>query len=188
MQSFNERLTNKSKFKRNSIFDNSGRFNSNNIKKFDFASGLKSKDIKNLNFINYANNENEEAYCIVKNLYYSCISEDYDFFNDLAIDELHPGYRLDRLLDIISIIQNKKYTINDMPYIFKTRYKKHDKLRIYVKQSRNNLSVVLIDLYHLGIFSKNYDNGKVKFIPIQKLYKYHSQNFIKLDDLKLREE
>ena len=188
MQKFSDRLKKESDFRKSNIFGKKGRFNFQTIKKVDFENGLKSKDLKNLYFINFAGDENESAYCLVKELYSFCLAGNYDFLNTLIIDDLDKGYKVDRLLDIISNIQGKKYTSGDMTSIYKTRYQDHKELRIYIKRSRNNLSVILIDLYHLGIFSKVYENGKAKIIPLYKKYRRYQHNSVMLDDLKKLKE
>ena len=184
MQKFSDRLKATSELSKPSIFDNKGRFDSNVVKRIDFDSGPKSKNLEEYYFTNFYGNENESAYCLIKELYSFCCNGDFEFLNELKISELRKSDRIDRLLKILSEIQDKKYSEKDLFSIYKTRYKNHDELRIYIKRSRNNLSVILLDLYHLGIYSAIYKKDKMEVVPLKKLYRRHIRNTLKLDDLK----
>ena len=61
MQKFSDRLKATSELSKPSIFDNKGRFDSNVVKRIDFDSGLKSKNLEEYYFTNFYG-----TWCIVK--------------------------------------------------------------------------------------------------------------------------
>ncbi len=154
-----------------------------NFKSFDFKKGLKSIDYKEEKFINKASCETEFGYDAVINMYFSFLNGDYSFLDDFIGDEILNDYKADRLLKIISKVQRTKYSSNDLRKIFKFKYINDAKLHFYIKESRGNLSLLLIDLYHMGIYGENIVNHKVRTIPMEKIYKKYKSNKCMLDDI-----
>lgn len=99
-------------------------------------------------------------------------------------EELKPNYKVLRLLNILQEIQGRKYSEKDCPYILKLNSLKDAKLHFYLWKSRNNLKLILIDLYHLGIFGRRYICGKENFINIERLYRHHRKNNCDLAEIK----
>lgn len=153
------------------------------IKKFNFENGLKSIDYPEEHFINKAKNESEEPFYAIFNMFILYKDGDYSFLNDFLGDELQQNCRTDRLLKIINKVQRKKYKNNDLPNIIKLKYKSIKGVYFYVKISRNNASLILIDLYHLGIFGMLNDNGKKRVVPIERQYRHHKNNMCDLDKI-----
>ena len=57
-------------------------------------------------------------------------------------------------------------------------------LHFYFKKSRNNLNLILIDLYHLGIYGSLFKNKKEQILPIDRIYRKNKNNVIDLAKLK----
>lgn len=174
---------------RNNRFDKKNtRFQKSNINTFNFENGLHSiKDIKN-NFINFAKSENEEEYNEVVNDYICFLNRDNSFLNNYIGDEIIPGYRADRLLSILSIVNKQKYKQQDLPSIIKLKNNHHPKLHYFIKKSRNNFKLILVDLYHLAVFGEKIVKGKTKIIPIEKIYRKNKDNTINLEIIKKLKE
>ena len=153
------------------------------IKDFNFEKGLISKNDKENMFINYAKYGDEEVYNLVMDYYIRYLSGDYSFLDEFEVDELTYGDRVERLLEIIKNVQNTKYSKSDLQYTIKMKNIKNKALHFFVKSSRKNLSLVLIDLYHLGIYGTHYVNGKIQKSSIEKIYKRNKQNEIDLKHL-----
>ena len=168
---------------RHNRFSENTSFGKYKIKKFDFENGLKSIDYPEEYFINKAKDENEESFYAIFNMFISYKDGDYSFLDDFLGDELQQNYRTDRLLNIINKVQRKKYKNSDLPNIIKLKYKSIKGVYFYIKVSRNNASLILIDLYHLGIFGMLNDNGKKSVIPIERQYRYHKNNMCDLDTI-----
>lgn len=163
------------------------RFNSNTtfepfyFKKFDFEKGLKSINNKKLLFTNNAKDETEDTFNSVLNMYLSYLENDLSFLtDDFLADEILLGDRAIRLIKIISEIQKTKYTKNDLKNIIKLNNKNNPALHFFVKLSRNNLNLVAIDLYHMGI----YGDKKGVTIPMERIYKRHKKNNCGLERIK----
>lgn len=67
------------------------------------------------------------------------------------------------------MVQKTKYTIFDS---------------FFVKCSRDNFSIILIDLYHMGIFGEKKVNGKYVTISLESVYKSKKNNRCKLEEIK----
>ena len=159
-------------------------FDSSSISKISFEQGLVSKNIKDFQFVNYANSQDEIVYNIVVDCYIRFLEKDYSFIDEFEMDELTEGYRVDRLLDIINTVQNSKYTKKDCQYILKMKHNVEKPLHFYFKKSRNNLNLILIDLYHLGIYGSLFKNKKEQILPIDRIYRKNKNNVIDLAKLK----
>jgi hypothetical protein len=155
-----------------------------NFENFNFEKGLKSINSKKLYFINNASSESEEVYDYIINVYLMFLDKDYSFFDEFVCDELIPDYKADRLLNIIKEVQNVKYRRKDLQNIFKLKNNKDKKLHFFIRKSRNNLSLILIDLYHMGVYGDNIVNGVARTIPMEKIYKRYKNNEVKLDKIK----
>ena len=145
----------------------------------DFEFGLISKDIEKYHFINYADSQDDEAYNYILDYYVSYLSGDYSFINYFDFDDegISPGYRADRLFGIIKEIQKIKYTNKDCKHI----------LNLFFSYHNDNLKLILVDLYHLGIYGTRYIDGKINEISIERKYKHHKRIKTKVDlaDIKL---
>lgn len=161
------------------------KFGISSIKTFDFEFGLKSKNLPDCNFTNFANSQDEEVYNLVMDYYISYLNNDYSFLDsDFEMDELDPGYRAERLFDIIAAIQRIKYQKKDCRHILKMNNNKNPELHFFIRRNKNNLKMLLIDLYHLGIYSRLYGKkGKAILVPIEKKYKRYRKNDIDLSEL-----
>lgn len=167
-----------------------GRFSKNSfsissIKSFNFEFGLKSNNLPNLYFTNFASSQDEEVYNLVLDYYISYLNNDYSFLDsDFEMDELDPGYRAERLFDIIEAIHKIKYGKKDCEHILKMNNTKNPELHFFITRNKNNLKMLLIDLYHLGIYARIYGkSGKSILIPIEKKYRRHKKNDINLSEL-----
>lgn len=154
------------------------------IKSLDFEKGLKSLDSPKDYFINMASSQDEKVYDDVTNMYIQYLDNDYSFLEDFLVDELLYDYKTERLLKILQKVQKNKYSVYDLKYIFKLNNKKNPELHFFIKNSRGNFSILLIDLYHLGIFGKKNTNGKSLIIPLEKIYKRKKNNKCKLENIK----
>lgn len=159
-------------------------FNSSSVNKVNFERGLISKKNKKLNFVNYANNQNEKVYNIVIDYYIRYLENDYSFIDEFEMDELSGGERVDRLLDIINYVQNTKYSRKDCQYILKMKHNEEKPLHFYFRRNKSNLSLILIDLYHLGIYGSLFKNGKEYVISVERIYRRNKNNEIDLTELK----
>lgn len=159
-------------------------FDKSNINRINFERGLISKNIKEFNFVNYANSQDETIYNIVVDYYIRYLGGDYSFIDEFEMDELKPNYRVDRLLDIINSIQKLKYSTKDCQYILKMKHNEEKALHFYFKRNKNNLSLLLIDLYHLGIYGSLFKNGKEYVVPIERIYKKNKHNKVDLSQIK----
>ena len=148
----------------------------------EFNGGLISKDLPPLYFTNYAESELDAGYNIMMDYYIRYLDGDTSFIDDFYFDEegISKGYRAERLLKIIKSIRNIKYTSKDYPFILKMNHKHNDTLRLFWSHHNNNLKLLIVDLYHLGIYGK--PNNKP--VPIQKLYKSKKNNTVSLERIK----
>lgn len=165
-------------------FEKNPRFVSVKIKKINFEKGLVSKDLPDLYFINKAKDENESAYNTILDMYMSYLENDYSFMDNFSFDELLPDYKTERLLEILKYVQKTKYSINDLKSIFKLNNKENKELHFFVKKSRDNISILLIDLYHLGIYGERIINGKVNPISLKSIYKSKCKNQCELEKIR----
>lgn len=157
-----------------------------NIKSFDFERGLKSKDIPENHFTNFAKSQNDEAYDITLRYYMRFLDKDYTFLDEFHVDEeLTYNYREDRLFEIINNIQKVKYTKKDCHKIIKMKNVYDKGLHLYLYKNNDNYSILLIDLYHLAIFGRKIENGKEHITPIYKQYRWYKDNVYPLDDIKI---
>jgi len=155
------------------------------IKKFDFNRGLKSISSKKLLFINKASSEDEDVYDIVLNAYILYLEGSYNFLDDFVGDEIIPDDKATRLLDIINSVQKTKYDIKDLTRIYKLNHKTKKDLHFFIKKSKNNFSLLLIDLYHMGIFGINYEhNHKGISESMEKKFKRYKNNDVELERIK----
>lgn len=155
-----------------------------NISKFDFEKGLISKNDKENNFTNFFKCKEELGYELIEEYYIRFLDNDYSFLDEFEVGYLTSGDRVNRLFDIIKSVQKIKYKNKDLAYIIKLNSVRDKKLHFYIRQNRNNLSLILIDLYHLGIFGEYYINGKPQKSSIGKLYKRNKNNKIDLAEFK----
>jgi hypothetical protein len=165
-------------------FKSNTKFNSIRFENFDFKKGLKSINSKDLYFINMASNESEEVFDYIVNTYLNFLNGDLSFLDDFIADELLQDYKADRLLEILKKVQKVKYNRKDLCNIYKFRNLTDEALHFYIRKSRSNLSLILIDLYHMGIQGDKIVNGKAITIPMEKRYKMHRNNTIDLDRIK----
>lgn len=154
------------------------------ITNFDFESGLISKNDEVNQFINYLKYNNELGYEIIEEYYLKYLYNDYSFLNEFELYELTPGDRVDRLLSIIKNVQKIKYKEKDLPYILKLNSMRDPKIHFFIRRNKKNLKLILIDIYHLGIFGTHYINKKPQKTSIEKIYKRHKENKIDLADFK----
>lgn len=152
--------------------------------KFDFDRGLVSINDKENMFINYFKYNDEQGYEMIEDYYINFLYGDYSFLNDFEIDYLRPSDRVDRLLQIIKNIQGIKYKKEDLQYILKLNNLKDKRIHFFVRVNKNNLSLLLIDIYHLAIYGEHYINGKFQHNSIEKTYKRYKNNEISLEELK----
>lgn len=157
---------------------------STDINKFDFEKGLISKNDEKNKFVNFFKYKDEIGYQIVEEYYIKYLYDDYSFLDDFILCELTQGNRTDRLLDIIKNIHGTKYKNSDLQYIFKLNNVKDKRIHFFIKKSRNNITLLLIDLYHLGIFGTLYIKGKPQHNSIEQTYKRYKNNKIALDEFK----
>lgn len=118
------------------------------IKPLDFEKELKSLVSPKDYFINMASSQDEKVYDDATNMYIQYLDNDYSFLEDFLVDELLYDYKTERLLKILQKVQKSKYSVYDLKFHF------------FIKNSRGNFSILLIDLYHLGIFGKKYTKEK----------------------------
>lgn len=173
---------NNSRFQRNQ-FERPQKYEEYNIT--DFSFGLKSKNIKSQHFTNFAKSYDDDAYDSVLQYYIQYLEQDYSFIDDFEFDEdgIDKGYRVDRLFEIIKEIQKIKYTNKDCRYILKMKNIYNKELHLYFSYHGNNLKLILVDLYHLGIYGDRKIDGKSKPINIERLYKHHRNNDCNLADI-----
>ena len=153
------------------------------FKTFDLINGLKSKNLNDLKFTNLANNESENVFNMVFEMLIKHQMGDNSYLDDFVMDEIYNNYRSDRLFDIINRIQKTKYKDKDLLSIRKLNCKLDPNLHFYIKISKNNAKVILIDLYHLAIYGDLIKNNKRITIPIEKLYRRHRKNSVSLERL-----
>lgn len=166
---------------RKNRFNSSTTFEPYYFKNFDFEKGLKSIKNKKLLFINKAESETEDVFNSVLDMYLFYLDNDLSFLtDDFLVDEILWNYRAERLIEIINEIQKTKYKKNDLKNIIKLNNKTNPALHFFVKLSRNNLSLVAIDLYHMGI----YGDKKGVTIPMERIYRQHQNNDCGLERIK----
>ena len=163
---------------------NSKKFNIESIGKFDFERGLISKSDDNLYFTNFLKEANEQGYQLVEEYYIRFLENDYSFLDEFEVNEVTKGFRADRLLKIIKLVQKAKYKETDLPYIIKLNSVRDKRFHLYIRVNKNNLSLILIDIYHLGIFGEYYVNNKPQNASVEKIYKRHKNNSINLSEFK----
>lgn len=166
-------------------FKKNTRFDSSPIKSFNFKKGLKSIDLSQEHFINKASKPEEKGYDAVTDMYLQHLENDYSFIDDFLSDELLFDFKAERLLRILNAVQKTKYKKTDLKSIFKMKNKNNPELHFYIKKSRDNYSVLLIDLYHLGIYGdKILPNGKRVPISLESIYKSKKNNCYDLEKIK----
>lgn len=164
-------------------FKSDTRFETKPVKTFNFEKGLKSIDIKEEWFINKSSSSNEEVYDMVANMFFRYLDNDYSFLNDFLGDELIFDFKAERLLRILRLTQNSKFNVNDLQTIIKFNHYEKKELHFFVKKSRDNYTLLLIDLYHLGIYADKKENNKIMQIPLEKIYKSKRHNQYCLEEM-----
>ena len=159
------------------------RFETNKIKNFNFEKGLVSVDSPLLFFINKAKSEDEIAYNTIVEMYLRYLEEDYTFIDEFVMDEVYFDYRAERLLKILKLAQKIKYNKKDLKHIFKLNNKDNPELHFFVKKSRDNFTLLLIDLYHLGIYGERKINKKISPISLKSIYKSKKNNTCELEKI-----
>lgn len=141
---------------------------------FKFGKALKSYSNDELMFSNYVNTKNNESYKLLEIYVLQSMDDDYSFIKDEfeALDEVKYTYKnAERLLKIINKGYGHKYTINDLKYIFKMKNIRNPKFQFYVFKSKKNLTLILIDFFHLALPSDLYfKNGDVKKMKLDSCY------------------
>lgn len=165
-------------------FSKKTRFIPVNMKTFNFEKGLISVDLPKLYFINKTVDENEEVYNIILEMYISYLNGSFNFLDNFLFDELIPDYKTERLLDILNATQNTKYGMKELKNIFKLNNQDNKELHFFVRKSRDNFSLLLIDLYHLGVYGERVVKGKVIPISIKSIYKSKQHNNCCLEKIK----
>lgn len=173
-------------FNKNSIDAryNRKKINFNQINQFNFEKGLISKNDKQNKFINFFKDKNEEGYKIIEEYYIRYLYNDYSFLDEFELNELTKSDRTDRLLSIIKNMHGIKYNNQDLQYILKLNNTRDKKIHFFIRKNKNNLTLLLIDLYHLGIFGTYYIKGKPQHNSIEKTYKRNIKNTIPLEEFK----
>lgn len=164
-------------------FNGKTRFENIAYDNFNFESGLISVDLPKHWFINKAFDEKEKVYDYILDMYLSYLEEDFSFMNDFLGDEIIWDYKAERLLEIIKEVQHRKYKVGDLKTILKFNNTLYPELHFFIKKSRKNLKILLIDLYHMGIYGDLIENKKAKRITMQKLYKKYKNNTYNLNEI-----
>ena len=155
------------------------RYSKDGFDSFSFGKSLKSFCDDDLMFTNFVKSAKNENYCRLEDIVINSLYENYSFIEQdfQPMDDVKYTYKTaDRLLDIINKGYKHKYKKEDLKNIFKIKHKDNEKFQLFLYKSRGNLTVILIDFFHLAIPSDKYlKTGKVK-LDIQKCYNKQSEN------------
>jgi len=102
----------------------------------------------------------------------------------LLYKEILFDYKTEQLLEILKQVQNIKCKKEDLEHILKLKYMHNSELHFYIKNSKSNYTLLLIDLYHMAIYGTRIINGKEKPISVERIYKIHKNNGCLLDNIK----
>ena len=164
-------------------FKKNTRFKRIPIKSFDFEKGLKSIDLIQEFFINKSKNPKEDAYNKVFNMYLCYLENDYSFLNEFVCDELLLDNKTKRLLRILKAVQKTKYNEYDLKNIFKLNNKSNPELHFFIKRKKDEFLLLLVDLYHLGIYGDKIVNGKRIKISLKEIYNNNKYNKCSLEQI-----
>lgn len=166
---------------------NKPKYQKNNYKSFVFGKSLKSINLPDLFFTNYVKSENNECYKMLEGYVIQVMDGNFDFFEDdfEPLDEIkYTEPAATRLLKILHKGYKLKYDKKDLIHIHKVKSKYNKKFQLFIKESRNNLTVILIDFFHLGIIaSYQLPNGKTKKMKKEEMYnkeKYNKYDLINI--------
>lgn len=156
-------------------------------KSFTFGKSMKSFKNDKLCFTNFVNTNKNENYKRLEDIYIKSLYEDYSFIeNDFGyLDEVNYTYKTgDRLLEIVNKGYGHKYKMSDLSKIHKMKNKDNPKFQLYVYESRGNLTVILIDLFHLAIPADIYKNdGSIIKTQLNKIYSKYATNSWNIDKI-----
>ena len=170
------------KLRRNRFSETNTRFDFIPITNIDFGNSLNSFKDKDNFFTNYVNTPDKKIYQYVQQLYDKYVNNE-NFLNNFISDELYYNRTVaDRLICIINLSCSTKYTKDDLKYIYKLKSASDKNLHIYIKVSRGNVKMLLIDLYHLSLPADLIKNnivvrrGSIEELK-RKYLKYESCNY-----------
>lgn len=151
----------------NNLFKNNKPNNRFKIKKENIVVNLeenfKSQRIEQEMFTNYFESNKSIEYQILKkvyNDYKSGINILEKYFNNPNYLSLGPGQKekINRVFRISMQITKKFMRHEEIGNVFKMNLKEeycNDKIRFYFKKEKEQLCLLFIDLFHLGILTKN---------------------------------
>lgn len=147
---------------------------------FSFGKSLKSYKSDDLCFTNWVKSKENQCYILLENYVISTLDDSYLFLIEdfYPLDEIKYTYNTaDRILNIINKGYGHKYKKNDLTKMYKIKSKINSKFQFYIYESRSNLTVLLIDFFHLVIPTDIYKaNGDIIKTELSKLYNKQAQN------------
>lgn len=146
---------------------------------------LKSLNIEKEHFTNFCTSMGCQKYRIIKKIYIENKSNvnilDKYFLSDELINdkEKNDAYKINRLKRIINNVGEPLTFLQIINNVIKFKYKEDEEIQLYVFKDGKVLNLILIDLYHLGIFAKK--NGKYIW---KDMYNRHKRDKCNLKHIK----
>ena len=150
------------------------------------SKNLKSLNIENEYFTNFCKSNGCKKYMTIKKLYLENKSKinilDKYFLSDELINdkEKNDSYKINRLKRIIQIFGENLTFSQIINNVIKFKYKYDEEIQLYVFRNGKILNLVLIDLYHLGIFARK--NGKYIWKDMYNNHKKDKCNLMYIKD------
>ena len=128
---------------------------------FSFNDNLKSVNLNELEFTNYVKSRNCKKYLDLKRICIKLEKDKNELYKLFEADELDSNtsvIKYERLLKILSIVNNRE--IQKEEIILKFKNKNDKEIQFYIKDENGIFMLYLIDIYHIGIEAKNKKNGR----------------------------
>lgn len=174
--------------KNNNIFSENSKIEPNIVKnmfgnntKIVFKNGLKSVDIPQHNFINFANKSEINYAEFVKNEILRLKNGNEDILTEYKEKWIGMSSDIRERLKCV-FYETYYYKSDKLPYLKRLTKKRKPKFQLYYKyDSLHDIAeIVFIDLYHLLLPAANKQKHEVKAQP-EKVYLYYSQQNDKID-------
>lgn len=169
---------------------NSNKRFSQGVKKINILNS-RSIDIEDDYFTNYTTSSEDELNQRFFEIYDNVIVKGKNIENYCEGEELRGnGLNTKRLLNILNSYPGMNESNSTLPNVikYKNRQKNLRGLQFYLKENKvtNELEIILIDLYHLGLpaeYQYTKFGGKIKSHPKQQYKKLHKKKHCCINDL-----
>ena len=150
---------------------------------FDFNNNLKSVHLKDLEFTNYVSSKECKKYKDLQNICTRINHNKNELENLFIADELENNtsvLKYERLLKILSAINNRQITQNEIILKFKNIV--DNEIQFYIKNENGTFKLYMVDMYHIGIEAVNRKTGRADRKGIYNARKKYSCDIVEIQN------